>query len=161
MTLSFWNCSADGGMIDRPAGGLFLDVEGVFRPPPKAMCSELLVPSGSMGFAVFCSLDSMICLCWSRTEMLLCSCSRIVGSWVWKPGDRHAKPTSCIARPPLSLAVKGAEGRDDTAPCPDEVLDDRSNFRGLCLEVAGTSGEPGGSFFTIIFGGPCRDLYVV
>ena len=35
----------------------------------------------------------------------------------------------------------------------------RSSLRGRCREVAGTSGEEGGSFFTIIFGGcPCLPL---
>lgn len=97
-----------------------------------------------------------MCLCWSRTEILRCSCSRIVGSWVWKPGDKHAIPTSCIARPLLSLAVKGAEGRDDCVGWLWEVLD-KSNLRGRCREVLGTSGEDGGSFLTIILGGPCLD----
>jgi len=36
---------------------------------------------------------------------------------------------------------------------------DRSSFRGLCREV-GKSGDEGGSFFTIIFGGaPFRDKF--
>jgi hypothetical protein len=39
-----------------------------------------------------------------------------------------------------------------------DVFLERSSFRGLCREV-GKSGEDGGSFFTIIFGGaPFRDL---
>lgn len=66
-----------------------------------------------------------------------------------------------MARPPLSRAVRGAEGLDDIAAWLWDVLDDKSSFRGLCLEVAGTSGEAGGSFFTMIFGGPCLDLYIV
>lgn len=114
MTRSLANCSCDGGTIDKPFGGLFLDVDGVFIAPPNGL-SDVLLPSGSVGFAVFCNRDSMICLCWSRTDMLLCNCCCMVGSCVWKPGERHARPTSTIARPPLSLAVSGAEGRDDIA----------------------------------------------
>lgn len=41
------------------------------------------------------------------------------------------------------------------------MLDDRSSFRGLCRDVTGTSGEDGGSFFTMIFGGPCLALRLV
>ena len=85
----------------------------------------------------------------------------MVGSWVWKPGDRQANPTSTMASPPLSLAVKGADGLDDVAFWLWEVLEDKSNFLGLCLEVAGTSGDEGGSFFTTIFGGPCLALCMV
>ncbi len=66
-----------------------------------------------------------------------------------------------MARPPLSLAVKGADGLDDIATWLCDVLEDRSNFRGLCLEVTGTSGEEGGSFLTMILGGPCLDLDMV
>lgn len=62
MTLSLANCSWDGGTIDKPFGGRFFDVEGVFKPPPKEL-SELLLPSGSVGLAVFCNRDSMMCLC--------------------------------------------------------------------------------------------------
>lgn len=62
MTLSLANCSWDGGTMDKPLGGLFFDVEGVFSPPPNGL-SEVLLPSGSVGFAVFCNRDSMICLC--------------------------------------------------------------------------------------------------
>ena len=37
----------------------------------------------------------------------------------------------------------------------------RSSLRGRCLAVVGPSGEEGGSFFTIIFGGwPCLALYI-
>jgi hypothetical protein len=40
-----------------------------------------------------------------------------------------------------------------------DVFLERSSFRGLCREV-GKSGEDGGSFFTIIFGGaPFRDKF--
>ena len=161
MTLSLANCSWEGGTIDKPFGGLFLEVEGVFMPAPNGLSEVLRLPSGSVGLAVFCNLDSMICLCWSRTEMLLCNCCCIVGSCVWKPGERHARPTSCITSPELSLAVKGAEGLADCAAWFCDVLDDRSSLRGLWREVAGTSGEDGGSFFTTILGGAWRDLYMV
>ena len=94
--------------------------------------------------------------------MLRWSCSRIVGSWVWKPGERHANPTSCIASPPLSLAVSGADGRDDIEPWVWDVLVERSSFRGRCRELAGTSGEEVSSFFTMIFGGrPCLALNTI
>ena len=80
----------------------------------------------------------------------------MLGSCVWKPGDRHAKPTSCIPRLALalSLAVNGADGLEDIpAWALLGVLDVRSNLLGRCRAVAGTSGEGGGSFLTIIFGG--------
>ena len=48
--------------MDKPLGGLFFDVEGVFKPPPNGL-SKVPLPSGSVGFAVFCNLDSMMCLC--------------------------------------------------------------------------------------------------
>ncbi len=73
----------------------------------------------------------------------------MVGSRVWKPGDRKASLTSTIARPPVSLAVKGADGLEDIAAWLWEV------------EFAGTSGDEGGSFFTMILGGPCLALYMV
>ena len=66
-----------------------------------------------------------------------------------------------MARPPLSIAVLGADGLDGMVAWLWEVLEDKSNFLGLCLEVAGTSGDEGGSFFTIILGGPCLALYIV
>ena len=74
----------------------------------------------------------------------------MLGSCVWKPGERQAIPTSCI--PSDALAVNGAEGLEFI---PEElfgVLEVRSSFRGRCRE-AGTSGDEGGSFFTMILGG--------
>ena len=97
--------------MERPGGGRFLEVMGVLRPEPKGLSSEVRSPP-SEGLAVFCSRDSIMCRCWSRTEMLRCNCSRILGSWVWKPGERQASPTSCIPRLPLSRAVNGADGRE-------------------------------------------------
>ena len=79
MTRSLANCSWEGGTMDNPFGGLFFEVDGVFMAAPKGL-SEVLLPSGSVGLAVFCSRDSMMCLCWSRTDMLLCSCCCMVGS---------------------------------------------------------------------------------
>ena len=102
--------------MERPGGGLFFDVIGVFKPEPKGLSSDVLSPALSVGLADFCRRDSMMCRCCSRTEMLRCSCSRMLGSWVWKPGERHAMPTSCIPRLPLSLAVKGADGREVAEP---------------------------------------------
>ena len=88
--------------------------------------------------------------------MLRWSCSRIVGSCVTKPGDRHARPTSWIARPPVSRDVSGA------VPfwfefAALELFFERSSLRGLCRDV----GRPGdaGSFFTMIFGGAFRRLF--
>ena len=62
MTRSLANCSCEGGTIDSPFGGLFFEVDGVFIAPPNGL-SVVFRPSGSVGFAVFCSRDSMICRC--------------------------------------------------------------------------------------------------
>ena len=70
----------------------------------------------------------------------------MTGSWVWKPGDRHARPTCCIE------AVKGPPGGRTVNPLEDGRLVERSNFRGrgrLCIR-----GEEPGSFFTVICGPP-------
>lgn len=48
--------------MDKPLGGLFFDVEGVFNPPPNGL-STVLLPSESVGLAFFCNRDSMMCLC--------------------------------------------------------------------------------------------------
>lgn len=81
----------------RPGGGPFRrDVCGVLIVLPKAPISEFLVSSTSDGPPLPCFWRaSMICLCRSLTSKLLCSCSRMVGSWVWKPGERQARPMSC------------------------------------------------------------------
>lgn len=69
MTRSLANCEADGGTIDKPGGGRFLDEDGVLREPNR-FDSEGLMPSGPSPLAVFCRRDSIIDLCWSLTEML-------------------------------------------------------------------------------------------
>ena len=52
-----------------------------------------------------------------------------------------------------SLAVIGVrEGRELSGAGMVDVFVFRSSLRGLCLEVPGSDGEEGGSFFTIIFG---------
>lgn len=80
MTLSWANCSAEGGTIDKPGGGRFFEVGG---PLPKGLgLSTALDVSGWSPFADFKRRDSMIERCWSRTDMLLCNCSLIVGSCV-------------------------------------------------------------------------------
>lgn len=86
--------------------------------------------------------------------MLRCSCSRMLGSWVWKPGERQAKPTSFIFKPLLSRAVKGAEGREVKEPWAAvlEALEVRSSLCGRCRAEAGTSGGDEGSFLTTIWG---------
>ena len=82
--------------------------------------------------------------------MLRCSCSLILGSCVWKPGEIHARPTSCITRP--LLPVRGViDGRGVMAGGPAVVLVCRSSFRGRCFAVLPTVGEDGGSFLTIGF----------
>jgi hypothetical protein len=141
-----------------PGGAFLLDVPGVLAgKPPNSFALSM---GASPGFVVCCNLDSMICLCCSRTEMLRCNCSLMVGSCVTNPGDRQANPTSCIPRPPLSPPLEvspPADGRE--APVfVLAVFFERSSLRGLCREVE-RSGEDGGSFFTMIFGGtPFRDL---
>ena len=82
--------------------------------------------------------------------MLRCSCSFITGSWVTKPGDRHARPTSWIPRPPSPRAVNGP--RAVPGPPPVLLFFERSSFLGLWRAVS-RLGELG-SFFTMIFGGP-------
>lgn len=150
MTRSFANCSARGGTIDKPAGGgLFLPFGG---PLAKGLgFSMALADSGALSpFADFSNRDSMIDRCWSRTEMLLCSCSRIVGSCVWNPGDKHANPTSCIDVPTDCLELRGAGMF---------VVVFKSSLRGRCRAFGPREGEEGGSFFTIILGLPLlRDL---
>lgn len=144
--------------MDSPGGGL-RRVEGVLDPPAAEWSPGLLDGSASLGRAERCRRDSMICRCWSRTEMLRCNCSRIVGSCVKKPGDKQARPTSCMPMLLASRAVRGlADGREVTgwAAVVDPL--DRSSRRGRGRDVE-SSGEAAGSFLTIIFGGlPGRDL---
>jgi hypothetical protein len=139
-----------------PGGAFLLDVPGVLGGKPPSSLSFALSIGASPGFAVCCNLDSMMCLCCSRTEILRCNCSLIVGSCVTNPGDRQASPTSCIPRPPVSMPLEvspPADGREFVLG----VFFERSSLRGRCREV-GRSGEDG-SFFTMIFGGtPFLDL---
>ncbi len=93
--------------------------------------------------------------------MLRCSCSRIVGSWVANPGERQAKPTSCMPSPVPSRAVSGLADVREVSGCgldADPPLE-RSSLRGRCRAVD-SSGEPAGSFLTMILGGcPARALH--
>lgn len=59
MTRSFANWEADGGMIDRPAGGLRFAVLGI----PIKFDSEGLIPSGPSSLADLCMRCSMIDRC--------------------------------------------------------------------------------------------------
>jgi hypothetical protein len=157
MTRSLANCECEGGAMVRPGGGPFLrDVLGVLAAPPYGLMSCWRPASSSPGPVLPpCLLRaSMICLCLSRTSKLLCSCSRIEGSLVWKPGDRQARPMSL--RSPF--AVKGA-GRAVRAPEAWTMLleVDRSRRRGRWREVVMSGDE--GSFLTTILGvGLARDL---
>lgn len=130
--------------MERPGGLFLVDVFG--SATLRRFDSDGLMPSGPSPLAEYCSLDSMIDLWWSRTATLRWSCSRMAGSWVWKPGDRQANPTSCIPRFP---AVNG--------PRVEVVAAERSSLRGRCLPER-MLGEPGGSFLTA--GPPLRDLTI-
>lgn len=133
-----------------------MDVPGVFAENPPNSLSLALSIGASPGFAVCCSLDSMMCLCCSRTEMLRCNCSLIVGSCVTNPGERHASPMS-VTPSPESIPLDVKPPAEGLALLWDVFLE-RSSFRGRWREV-GRSGEEGGSFFTIILGGaPFRAL---
>ena len=104
---SFANRSAAGGTIESPGGGRFLVLGGGAFPELSESDLEI---SAASPLADFKSRCSMMFRCCSRTDKLLCSCSRIVGSSVWIPGERQANPTSCMAVRE-SRAVKGvAEG---------------------------------------------------
>lgn len=92
---------------------------------------------------------SIIDRCWSRTEILLASCSRIAGSWVVNPGDKQAIPTSCmrwlppaVSAPPVVLGA-----------CPTPAVLLRLSFGGRCRADGGPEamGEAG-SFLTTILG---------
>ena len=157
MTLSCANCSAAGALIDRPGGGPFrLEVVGVRVCTPKRVVSCVRAPPSLFsvelpGLTPFCQA-SINCLCWSLTSKLLCSWFRIAGSCVWKPGDRQARPTSWMARPAESRAVRGADGRAVCGPLrAPGVLDERSSLlgRGRADCMLGDDG----SFLTWIIGG--------
>lgn len=132
----------------RPGGGPFL--LGVFNGRPNGFVSCWRV-SSSMGVPLEPPFwrASMICLCLSLTSMLLCSCSRIEGSLVWKPGDRQAMPMSTPVERPAGRAVRA----------PDEWTTwalARLRRLGRCREL-GMSGDEG-SFLTTILGAGPRDL---
>lgn len=81
----------------------------------------------------------------------------MAGSCVWNPGDKQAKPTSCIASPADSREVNGADGLAVCGPLRLAMLDDKSSRFGRgradCID-----GDPG-SFLTLIAGGgPLRIL---
>lgn len=103
-------------------------------------------------FACRWSRDSMIERCCSRTEILRWSCSRIVGSCVENPGERHAMPTSWIVAR-LPLAVRGVAA----ALGPEETL---GAFERLSFAGRWRDGGPGevGSFLTMILGSSVRFL---
>jgi len=152
ITLSCANCSCDGATMLSPGGAFLLDVPGVLAGKPPS--SFALSIGASPGLAVCCNLCSMSCLCCSRTEMLRCSCSLIVGSCVTNPGDRHANPTSVIPRPLLSTPLEVNAPPEGFVPL---AFRERSSFRGRCREV-GKSGEVGSFLTTICGGAPFRDL---
>lgn len=107
--------------MDSPGGGPFRrDVCGVLIVRPNAPISALRMSSGSAGppLPCFCRA-SMICLWRSLTSKLRWSCSRMVGSWVWKPGERQARPTSC------RFALPWPDGRAVSAPEEWTMLLDR------------------------------------
>lgn len=127
MTRSWANCSWEGATMLNPGGALFRrDIPGVFAA--NWLTGSLSLPSGPSPFAdCCCSLASMMRRCCSLTFKLCCKCSFITGSWVTKPGDKHAIPTSWIPSPSLPSA-----GRAVAAPDPVRgFLElDRSSFRG-------------------------------
>lgn len=71
----------------------------------------------------------------------------MVGSCVWKPGDRHATPRSWIASPVESLAVRGA-GRAVWGPRPVAPWTDKSSRLGRGF--ADGLGDAGGSFLIFV-----------
>jgi hypothetical protein len=76
----------------------------------------------------------------------------MVGSWVWKPGDRQARPTSS------RFAEPWPEGRAVRAPDEWTMLWlERLRRCGLWRVVVGMSGDEG-SFLTTILGAGPRDL---
>lgn len=148
MTRSLANWECEGGAMVRPGGGPFL--LGVFSGRPKGLMSCWRASSSRgppLGPPFWRA--SMICLCLSRTSMLLCSCSRIEGSFVWKPGDRQAMP--------MSTPVDRLAGRAVRAPEAWTTWElARLRRLGRWREL-GMSGDEG-SFFTTILGAGPRDL---
>lgn len=126
MTRSLAKRSAGGGTIDKPGGGLFFALATVLLVAEPG-ASIVFPESGASPRADLSSLAWIIDRCWSRTEILRSNCSRMAGSSVWKPGDKQAKPTSCILSP--SLPVNGvAEGRELMPAEMAAVFVFKSNF---------------------------------
>lgn len=140
---SLANCEADGGTIESPGGGLRFKEPGL-DGPNRLESEGAIAPSDASSLPGLFSRASIIDLCWSRTLRLLCSCSLIIGSCVWNPGDKQASPTSFIFTP--SRAVIGPLG-----PRTDSLSEetDNSNLRGRGFDC--TVGDAGGSFFTVTF----------
>lgn len=156
MTLSLAKFSCDGATIDNPGGTLFLrdEIPGVLTA--NALFASFSLSEGPSPFAdCCCRRASMRCLCCSRTDKLLCTCSFMTGSWVTKPGERQAKPTSWICSPSRAVKGRAVAGEPELG-----AFLDKSSLRGRCRFVGSCSGEPG-SFFTIILGGPptLRELF--
>jgi hypothetical protein len=154
MTRSLAKCSAGGAAMERPGGGPFrLEVSGVFVGLPNAFSGVCSLVGGPPPVLPFC-LFSINRRCCSLMFMALSICSRMVGSWVLKPGDRHATPMSWMASPALciwSLDVSGpAEGRAAEG-CPLDMLE-FARFRRLGRwRPVESSGEVG-SFLTMTLG---------
>lgn len=141
-SLSLAKCSCDGATMDSPGGTLFLrpEMPGVFSGnPPLASLSLSIEPSPLADCC--CRRVSIRCLCCSRTDKLLWTCSFMTGSWVMNPGDRQAKPTSWICSPSRAVKGRAVAGEPEVG-----VFLDRSSFRGRCRLVGTWSGELG-SFF--------------
>jgi hypothetical protein len=144
--------------MERPGGGPFLrDVCGVLMGRPKAPvvspCRGVLSSSGAGPFPPCFWRASIICLCRSLTSRLRWSCSRMVGSCVWKPGERQAMPMS------KRFALPWPEGRAVRAPEEWTMLWlERFSRCGRwrVVVVEDMSGEAG-SFLTTILGAGPRD----
>lgn len=134
----------DGGPLRRAdPGGLSL--LGLRSARAEGGPSSLSLPPSSPGLACRFNRDSIMERCWSRTDMLLCNCSRMAGSWVENPGERHAIPTSCMRpRSAVSTPVRGVFPLAEV-----EMFFASESLGGRCLAVVGGSGEVG-SFFTTI-----------
>jgi hypothetical protein len=141
--------------MDRPGGGPFrLDVMGVLVGRPNAFSGVSLVGGPPPGPVLPFCLFSINLLCCSRMFIARSICSRMVGSCVLKPGERHATPMSWIASPALciwSLEVNGpAEGRAAEG-CPLDMLELARLRRLGRWRPVGRSGEVG-SFLTMTLG---------
>ena len=137
ITRSFANARWGGGTIDRLFGGRR------FAEPARPEGSPSFCPPAVFGCR--CNRASMMLRCCSRTDALRWSCSRIVGSCVANPGDKHAIPASLMVAK-LGAAVRGPR------VAAESVLDSsKCNLAGRRRVVDGGPGDDG-SFFTTIFG---------